>query len=516
MAETKEVEAVLTRDVETTLPEKGQVTDISSNAPEGIHTDVARHYFELSLQYDQAQLEKDAVKVRRKLDFMVLPMMMTTYMLSFLDKQTLNYSNAYGLQADTHMTGDDYSWVASALFFGWLIGAWPANVALQHFPVARLIGCIMFVWGALCMLQASAFNFSGLFAVRFFLGLTEACISPAWVLLTSMLWTRDEQPLRTSFWISTNGVSSILGALLSWGLGKADHTAVASWKLIYLVVGALTIIWGVVIFLFLPDGPHNGKMLSEYERVVAVWRISKNRTGVQHPKFLPYQVKEALLDPKTYILLLMAAAIGILNGGVVSFMSALIKGFGFSSVRSSLLQMPGGACEVVGCILLGYISTFKNMTGVTIILGCIPGIVGLAGIMTISIEHRYNLVACAWVQNIIGSPIVLSWTLPVLNVAGHTKRSTVLGLYFLFYCAGQIAGPHLFFAREAPRYMSAIKGLETCYAAFVVLQIIYMSICFLQNKNRDRQGYHAQDEQEAREGFEDLTDWENQHFRYRL
>lgn len=107
-------------------------------------------------------------------------------------------------------------------------------------------------------------------------------------------------------------------------------------------------------------------MFSEYERIVAVWRISKNRTGVQHPKFLAYQVKEALIDPKTYLLLLMGAALGILNGSVTSFMSALIKGFGFSSVRSSLLQMPGGACEVVGTIILGYISTFKNMTGVTI------------------------------------------------------------------------------------------------------------------------------------------------------
>lgn len=133
------------------------------------------------------------------------------------------------------MVGDDYSWVASALYFGWLIGAYPSNLALQHFPIAKMVGSIMFVWGALCMLQASAFNLSGFFAIRFFLGLVEACISPAWVLLTSMLWTRDEQPLRTSLWIAANGISSIIGALLAWGLGKADHTAVPNWKLIYLV-----------------------------------------------------------------------------------------------------------------------------------------------------------------------------------------------------------------------------------------------------------------------------------------
>jgi MFS family permease len=85
------------------------------------------------------------------------------------------------------------------------------------------------------MLQATVFNFSGFFAVRFFLGLVEACVSPAWVLLTSMFWTREEQPLRTSFWLSVNGVSSIIGALLAYGLGHVDNLALPNWKLIYLV-----------------------------------------------------------------------------------------------------------------------------------------------------------------------------------------------------------------------------------------------------------------------------------------
>ena len=49
-------------------------------------------------------------------------------MISFLDKQTLNYSNAYGLQEDTNMSGSQYSWVASALNIGWLLAAYPWNL----------------------------------------------------------------------------------------------------------------------------------------------------------------------------------------------------------------------------------------------------------------------------------------------------------------------------------------------------------------------------------------------------
>ncbi|EEP78541.1 predicted protein [Uncinocarpus reesii 1704] len=480
-----------------------------------IHTDIGFELYQQSLQYDQEELAKSVDKVRWKLDLMVLPMMMTTYMLSFLDKQTLNYSNAFGLQADTNMTGDDYTWVASALY---LAGcrAYPSNLALQRFPIGKFVGYMLFVWGTLCMLQAAVFDFSGFFAIRFFLGAMEACVSPAWLLLSSTLWTREEQPLRTSFWLSSNGISSIIGALLSYGLGHVDNLAVPNWKLIYLVVGAITIAWGIVLVLFMPDGPHNAKMLTEYERIVAVWRIRRNKTGIQHPEFLVYQVKEALTDVKTYLCLLMGLCYGALNGGVTNFLSALIKGFGFSGLEASLLQTPSGGIQFVTGIVFGYISTIHNFLGITIIISCLPGMAGLLGILLTPLKHRYALVGCASLQTIVGSPIVLTWTLPALNVAGHTKRSTVMGLYFICYCAGNIAGPHLFLPSEAPRYTSALRGLLGIYAGGILVQIAYLLLCFWDNKRRDRQAQPTDEAEAAREGFEDVTDKENRGFRYHL
>ena len=64
-------------------------------------------------------------------------------------------------------------------------------------------------------------------------------------------------------------------------------------------------------------------------------------------------------------------------------------------------------------------------------VGCLPGFVGLIGLLTISIKHRFALVGMCWMQNVLGSPVVLNWTLPGLNTAGHTKRSVVLGIYFV-------------------------------------------------------------------------------------
>ncbi|KAL3439899.1 major facilitator superfamily domain-containing protein [Aspergillus insuetus] len=482
--------------------------------------EVGKDYFQQSLQYDPAQLERDAVKVRRKLDFYVLPMMMMTYMLSFLDKQTLNYSNAYGLQEDTNMTGDDYSWVSSALYIGWLVGAYPWQLLLQRFPVGRLIGIMLFVWGAVCMLQAAVFNFAGFFAIRFFLGLLEAVVSPAFIILTSMLWTREEQSLRSSYWLSMNGIAAILGALLAYGAGHAEGLAVPQWKLIYLIVGSMTIAWGFVIYAYLPDGPHNAKMLTEYERVVAIWRISHNQTGLKQPQIVPSQIKEALLDPRQWLLYLMAICYGILNGGVANFLAAIIKGFGYSPLRTSLLQTPVGGIQVVMVIAFGYLSKMPNMLGATIVIACVPGLAGLIGLIKIPHDdaHRFALVGMCWLQGILGAPVVLNWTLPGLNTAGHTKRSTVLGLYFVIYCAGNIAGPHLFLASEVPRYPTAIKGLAGSYGAAMGLQIIYTAYCYFENSKKEREGLleGADSAEAAMESFEDLTDKKNKHFRYRV
>ncbi|OAL25004.1 hypothetical protein AYO20_10538 [Fonsecaea nubica] len=485
----------------------------SANDPDVL----GKELLQKALEFDEAQLERDALKVRRKLDWMVIPMMMTTYMLSFLDKQTLNYSNAYGLQADTHMKGDDYSWVASALYFGQMTGSYPSNVFLQRFPIGRTIGYMLFVWGSICMLQAAVFNFSGFFAIRFVLGMVEACISPAFVHLTSMLWTREEQALRTSFWLSTNGVSSILGALLAYGSGHAAHLAVENWKLIYLIVGAMTFLWGFVIVVYLPDGPHNARMLTEHERMVAVWRVSKNQMGIKHHKIVVGHLKEAVLDPKTYLVILMGTCTGLLNGAVANFFSALIKGFGFDALHTTVLQTPGGAFEIIGCMGFGWVATRKNLLGITVILSCLPGIAGLIGLLTINIKHRYSLVACCWLQNVLGAPIILGWTLPGVNVAGHTKRTAVVGVFFVFYCAGNIAGPHLFLPSEEPRYFTAIKGLLGTYCALCFLQVIYTSLCYFENRSRDAKGLHAERQQEELlEGFDDLTDKQNLHFRYKI
>lgn len=213
----------------------------------------------------------------------------------------------------------------------------------------------------------------------------------------------------------------------------------------------------------------------------------------------------------------MGASVGVLNGGVVNFASALIKGFGYDALHASLMQTPGGAFEIVGCIIFGYISSFEGWLCWSIILSSLPGMAGLIGLLTISYDNRLALTAMAWMQNVLGAPIILTWALSGVNVSGHTKRTTTIGLFFVFYCAGNICSPHMFLGSEAPRYPTAIKGLLGAYCALIVFTAVYWLLCLTQNKMRNRKGERGEGLlQEGMEGFDDITDNENHHFRYRL
>jgi hypothetical protein len=53
----------------------------------------------------------EAKRVLRKVDLRILSVLMVTYILQYLDKNSINLASVYGLKKDTHLEGQDYSWL---------------------------------------------------------------------------------------------------------------------------------------------------------------------------------------------------------------------------------------------------------------------------------------------------------------------------------------------------------------------------------------------------------------------
>lgn len=132
------------------------------------------------------------------------------------------------------------------------------------------------------------------------------------MLISSAWYARQDQPLRMGIWFSFNGVALILGGILAYGLGHI-HVGIASWKWMFLVTGALSVIWSVVLWFLLPD--HQGKawFLNDAEKRAAVEMVRSNHTGIHNNKFCRKQLVEALTDVKTWTFFLMALVWNVPN-----------------------------------------------------------------------------------------------------------------------------------------------------------------------------------------------------------
>ncbi|TID01687.1 putative transporter [Colletotrichum higginsianum] len=461
--------------------------------------------------------------ILRKLDRRILPFLCVTYALQFIDKTSLGYSSVYGIIPDNGLVGQQYSWASSIFYFGYLVAEYPGVAVLQRFPVAKFLGANIVLWGAILMTTAACSSFAGLASVRFLLGATEATISPGFVAVTGMWWTRQEQAGRSALWVSFLGVGSFIGTLLAYGIGHITGS-LSPWKYIFLILGAMTVVWGVVFTLFVPDSPANVTWLTEQERVVAVQRVAANNTGTGRSRtFVMAQVVEAATDPAIIILGLISFVNAIASGGL-AFGSLIIQGFGFSPLQTTLMNLPLSTVQVVTQLGAGFLTSKISSSRLHVgTVAMIPPIIGTLLINQLHLDNKWGRLVGVW---LLGSyPVGFMVILGLLstNIAGGTKRSVASGWVFVCYCIGQIAGPQFFKSKEAPAYHNGIVAMLCGFILNLVLNQILRFIYVLENKKRDKL-LEGKSEEEIAEmqregevlGFEDATDKTNPMFRYVL
>jgi MFS family permease len=279
---------------------------------------------------------------------------------------------------------------------------------MQRCPPGWYLAFNIFMWGALLMCQAAGKNFGTLAALRILSGAFEAIADPAFMLFTSMFYTREEQPSRISVWYAFNGVGVAGGGLigsstrlvliclayclygsLGYGIGKIDG-AIASWRYEFLIVGALCSFWGIILCLLLPNSPTTFWGFSHEERLIILARMRRNQTGVEQQKINWGQVREAYLDYKTWLFAFLGFVGAVPNGGISNFSTLVIEGLGFDTLHTALLGIPQGTLVVIWIGLGALANKYMPPNSRTIVcaLFMLPTIAGGLGFL-LAPEHAY-------------------------------------------------------------------------------------------------------------------------------
>ncbi|KAH8669089.1 major facilitator superfamily domain-containing protein [Xylariales sp. PMI_506] len=424
---------------------------------------------------------EEARRVLRKIDWHLLPLLSVTYMIQYIDKTCVSYAALWGMKTDAHLIGSQYAWLTTIFYLGYLVFEFPVGILFQKFNIAKVCGIFITLWGVVLLCTTAANDFAGLATARFLLGALEAGVSPCFVLMTSMFYKRSEQPFRTGIWFSMNGVASIIGSLIGYGIGHI-HASIAAWKFPFVIFGSATIVWGMVFFWFAPSNPTQARWLTAEEKEIAVLRLVENETGIDNKTIKWYQVREALADPRFWLINLYMLINCIPNGGVTAFGPLIVNSFGFTTFESTLLNMPAGAAQIMALWITGFVAAkVKGSRHLLMIGGNLVATLGSALIYALPDEKRVGRVLGYYLFAGFSAAFVLGLGLLQANVAGRTKKNVFTSSVFVSYCIGNLIGPQTFLTREAPRYQTGFAIMIGCFVAQIFLLVVMYILNTVEN-----------------------------------
>lgn len=102
-----------------------------------------------------------------------------------------------------------------------------------------------------------------------------------------------------------NGVSQIIGALMMFGIGHSNM-ALAPWRSLFLICGALTSAIGILFIFAMPRDTTTAWFLTPRQREIATQRLALDRATRDRSDFNKSQMVEAFKSPFTWIYFFIA------------------------------------------------------------------------------------------------------------------------------------------------------------------------------------------------------------------
>ncbi|KIK64287.1 hypothetical protein GYMLUDRAFT_410740 [Collybiopsis luxurians FD-317 M1] len=513
----------------------------SLNSKKDRHSDIGRRVKVTVSEVDTAaQLAADAagsldpaeaLRIRRKIDKHILPMMCLLYLVQFCDKSTLGYAAILGMNQDAHLTADQYNWLGTIFYLSYLAFEYPQNLALQRFPVGKWMSINIFVWSIALCLHAACNSFGGLFAVRFILGVCEGSITAGFMIVSSMFYTRKEQTLRVGYWFLMNGTAQIVLAFVAYGTLHITHSKLEPWQWLMMITGLLTLVLAVCFWFYFPDSPTNAWFLTRKERALAIQRLRENQTGVENKHFKKDQLFELLWEPKTWLFFVFSIVDNIPNS-LTNQGTIIITSFGFTPLQTTLLGCVPGVIEIA--VIWSAVEISARIPNSRAYVGSVYFLPSLLGVFLVNFlpwTDQVGLLVSVWLCTFQITPFVMSLAWVSATTAGHTKKITMNAIMLCGYCIGNAVGPFMWQEQYKPRNHVPWIVIGICYVVSTILLMIIRIHLARENRRRDAEPVDTTYddvyiEQTSSEGvfekvkvekeFLDLTDVQNREFRYVL
>ncbi|WP_328540538.1 MFS transporter [Streptomyces sp. NBC_00344] len=190
----------------------------------------------------------------------LMPVAFVTYSLAYLDKSNYSIASAGGMATDLHLSAGLDSLIAASFFLGYFLFQIPGTIYAEQRSARRLVACCTVVWGMLAVLQGVLSSPGQLIAVRFALGMVEGAVLPSMVMLLGRWFSKRERGRANTLLILGNPITVMwLSAFSGWLISVSD------WRLMFILEGVPSIVWGVLCLRLIKDRPADARWLDAKE-----------------------------------------------------------------------------------------------------------------------------------------------------------------------------------------------------------------------------------------------------------
>jgi len=211
-------------------------------------------------------LEVEGRSAWRKVRVRVLLPMLILTVLSSLDRVNISFA-ALQLNPTLGLSAEQYGIAVGIFFVAYLLFQFP-SVWLQRCLGTRLwILCIGVSWGVVAAAMALIHTRTGLYAMRFLLGMAEAGLAPGIVYYCSSWLPRAYRAAAITTTMLAIPISVVIGGPLSgWLLSHPNPLQLSGWRWMMLVEGVPTIAMAVLAYWLIANRVEEASWLSAGER----------------------------------------------------------------------------------------------------------------------------------------------------------------------------------------------------------------------------------------------------------
>ncbi|KAJ5675404.1 hypothetical protein N7462_008301 [Penicillium macrosclerotiorum] len=436
---------------------------------------------------DAGLSEEERAKIDRKLlwklDLRLVPWLSLLYLVSFLDRTNIGNAKIDGLSQDLDMTADQYNATLTIFFVSYSVFEPLTNILLKRLRPSIFIPCIMLAWVSIlypsqlvgiCMTcMGLVKNYSGLMAVRWFLGLSEAGLFPGVGYFLSCWYKRSEFGVRMAIFFSAAALAGSFGGLLAAAIAKMDGVGgKPGWSWIFILEGLATIVIGVASFWCVYDFPDQATFLSPEDRARVLRRLALDQqSSAEHEEFKMSYFWASVKDWKTWTgaIIYMGAdgslyAFSLFVPTIISELVSAPAGLANASegnaklifpytgsIKAQLLSVPPYAAAAVLTISIGFIADRTRQRGICNIAVSILGMVGFAmllGCESPGARYAGTFLGAMGIYPAIANTI--SWSSN--NIEGVYKRGVSLGFIIGWGNLNGIVSSNIYREKDKPRF----------------------------------------------------------------